>query len=98
MLNQTTTLVRAGQAAHRAVATAYVITPESNSVAVAAQRCLEASCYFGVRTLTCEHREGVLVLRGQVSSWYQKQLAQEAVRHLPGVEAIINVVDVFAPN
>jgi len=39
-----------------------------------------------------------LVLRGQVSSWYQKQLAQEAVRHLPGVEAIINVVDVFAPN
>ena len=98
MLNHTTTSVRAGQAAHRAVATAYVITPESNSVAVAAQGCLRASGYFEVRILTCEHHEGVLLLRGQVSLWHHKQLAQEAVRHMPGVKAVINVVDVVAPN
>jgi osmotically-inducible protein OsmY len=39
-----------------------------------------------------------LVLRGQVSSWYQKQLAQESVRCLSGVEEIINAVEVCAPS
>ena len=97
MLNQTTTLVKAGQVTRRVIV-ATVSAPEQDSVVNSAQRCLRDTIYFGLRSLSCEHHEGVLVLRGQVSSWYQKQLAQEAVRHLPGVEAIINVVDVVAPN
>ena len=38
------------------------------------------------------------MLRGQVSSYYQKQMAQEVVRHLPGVEVIVNGVDVVSPS
>jgi len=34
------------------------------------------------------------VLRGVVSSYYQKQMAQEAVRRLQGVEGIENHLEV----
>lgn len=59
-----------------------------------AQNCLRASTYWAIRHLACEHHEGMLVIRGQVSSYYQKQLAQELVRGLRGVEVIRNAVDV----
>jgi osmotically-inducible protein OsmY len=47
-----------------------------------------------LRSVTCEFRDGTLLLRGQVSSYYLKQLAQETVRGLAGVGAIINGVEV----
>ncbi len=47
-----------------------------------------------VQVLTCEHHEGVLILRGRVTSWHQKQVAQEMIRHLPGVGVIVNSVEV----
>ena len=57
-----------------------------------AQKILQASPYFGIRTLLCEYHEGVLVLRGRVPSYYHKQMAQEAVRKVSGVELILNAV------
>ena len=45
-----------------------------------------------VRSLSCEFDRGVLRLRGRLSSFYQKQLAQEAVAGLSGVEEVINEV------
>jgi osmotically-inducible protein OsmY len=35
-------------------------------------------------------------LRGHTDSYYQKQLAQEAVRRLDGVEAVVNEITVSA--
>ncbi len=87
---------------HAPTARCAVITnvslPECDAVAESARQRLRASGYLGVRALSCEHHEGVLVLRGQVSSWHQKQLAQESVRCLSGVAQIINAVDVLAPS
>mgnify|MGYP002622960656 CR=1 FL=1 len=37
---------------------------------------------------------GTLTLRGEVGSYYQKQLAQEAVRHLEQVSHVVNRLDV----
>ena len=37
-----------------------------------------------------EYHEGVLILRGQVPSFYMKQMAQELVRHVPAVSRVIN--------
>jgi len=98
MQDQATGVSRSSQAAPACVAVADLCAPENDSVAEAAQQRLRASAYFGVRTVSCEHHEGVLVLRGRVLSYYHKQLAQESVRHIPGVEVIINVVDVLSPN
>lgn len=70
----------------------------NSGLAAAAQDCLESSSYRDVRLLSCECHDGVLVLRGQVSSYHQKQLAQEAVRRLPGIREIVNVVQVIEPH
>ena len=45
--------------------------------------------------LSCEYCEGVVVLRGRVHSFHEKQLAQELVRRLDGVKIVVNrlVVD-----
>ena len=40
-------------------------------------------------------RAGSAVLRGQLSSYYQKQLAQEAVAGLPGIIGIVNQAEVI---
>ena len=44
--------------------------------------------------VTCEFHEGILTLRGSVSSFYMKQLAQTVVRSLDGVERLLNRVEV----
>ena len=45
--------------------------------------------------LSCEYCEGVVVLRGRVQSFHEKQLAQELVRRMDGVNIVVNrlVVD-----
>ena len=37
-----------------------------------------------------EFKEGMLLIRGIVGSYYAKQLAQEFARQLPGVEQVVN--------
>lgn len=64
----------------------------ASAVAAAARNRLRACAYASVRELPCDYNEGILVLRGQVSSYFHKQVAQEAVRGLPGVEVIVNAV------
>ena len=46
------------------------------------------------RRVHFETQEGRVVLRGTVSSYYHKQLAQEAVRRLQGVDSIENQLEV----
>lgn len=59
-----------------------------------AHRQLRKSPYHNVRDLTCDTQAGKLVLRGSVSSYFEKQLAQEAVKQVDGVTELINEVEV----
>jgi hypothetical protein len=64
-------------------------------VAQAANARLRNSPYPNVQRVLCEcSDEGVLFLRGWLPSFYQKQLAQEAVARLPGVTEIVNETEV----
>lgn len=38
--------------------------------------------------------EGTVSLSGVVNSWHHKQLAQESIRRVPGVRAVINELEV----
>ena len=49
-----------------------------------------------VRGLTCEYCAGLLVLRGRVSSYYHKQIAQETVKGIEGVDRVVNDTEVVA--
>jgi osmotically-inducible protein OsmY len=40
------------------------------------------------------HTDGQVTIRGQVYSYFEKQMAQEALRHIEGVTEIVNQLDV----
>jgi hypothetical protein len=71
--------------------------PSSYELARAARKRLKSTSYASIRGLTCECDDrGVLYLRGRLSSYYHKQLAQEAVADLPGVVEIVNQAEVVS--
>jgi hypothetical protein len=45
-----------------------------------------------------EHRGRTLVLTGKLPTFYLKQLVQEAVRHVPGVQNVRNLIDVVSAS
>lgn len=55
---------------------------------------IERSPHLKRRNLRFETQEGRVVLRGVVSSYYQKQMAQEALRRLEGIDRIENQLEV----
>ena len=46
------------------------------------------------RNVACEMRDGRVVLRGVVNSFFQKQMAQESIRLLAGESEIENLLEV----
>ena len=59
---------------------------------------LSRSCHFTRhwREIVCDYHEGVLTLRGNVPSFYLKQVLQSILKDTPGVERIDNRVDVVS--
>ena len=42
----------------------------------------------------CQEESGIVVLHGRVKSFFQKQMAQESLKRLEGVEKVINELEV----
>ena len=63
-------------------------------IAEAANECLRNSPYPLLKGVLCECDRGVLLLRGRLPSFYQKQLAQHAVASVKGVSQIVNEIEV----
>jgi len=55
---------------------------------------LEQNPHIRRRNLRFETEQGRVTLRGVVGTYYQKQMAQEAVRRVEGVEQIANELEV----
>jgi osmotically-inducible protein OsmY len=58
---------------------------------------LRRSGYSEIRHVTCRFHEGILCLRGRVSSYYLKQIAQTIVLELENVRETNNQLEVIAP-
>ena len=56
--------------------------------------CLSAATHAVLRALVVEANEQSVILSGTVSTFYEKQLAQEIVRHVAGVRQVVNLVQV----
>jgi len=65
-----------------------------DSVVQGIMECLRAQSYRELRSLTVDYSDGVVTLRGEVTTYYYKQIAQESVRRIAGVIKTINLVDV----
>ena len=68
--------------------------PGCRTVVAAANDCLHKNSHIPARQVSCEYEQGVLLLRGRLATYYQKQVAQEAVRGLDGVVQIVNSIEV----
>ena len=55
---------------------------------------LRRNPYVSGRTLRFETEQGRVILRGVVHSYFQKQMAQESLRRIDGVEEILNELEV----
>jgi hypothetical protein len=62
----------------------------------AARQRLANTGYRTLTTVDCSFRDGSMILRGAVPSYYQKQLAQETVRNAPHVTQIVNHIEVVS--
>ena len=62
-----------------------------------AERRLRGHPYLALKNVSCGWLDGVLVLRGCLPSYYLKQVAQEAVARLEGVQAVDNQIQVVPP-
>jgi hypothetical protein len=62
----------------------------------AAEARLRGDPDLAMTNVSCTYRQGVLTLRGSLSSYYLKQLAQDAVGQVAGVEHIHNLIQVIA--
>ena len=64
-------------------------------VAETAEARLRKNSFLGLRNITCSYASGVLTLTGCLPSYYLKQVAQEIVAGVPGVQRVVNRVDVM---
>ena len=55
---------------------------------------LTANPHLPKQPVSIETTDGRVVLKGSVRSFYQKQMAQEAIRRIDGVEQIDNLLEV----
>jgi osmotically-inducible protein OsmY len=63
-----------------------------------AERCLRSNPHLALsNNISCEYVNGVVVLRGCLPTYYLKQLAQEAIANLEGIERIDNQIQVVSP-
>jgi BON domain len=69
---------------------------ERYDLSTLARRHLEHHPHFRGRVsdVFIEHRGRTLLLTGKLPTFYLKQLVQEAVRHVPGVQHVRNLIDV----
>jgi hypothetical protein len=65
------------------------------NVARLAQKCLQDSSYPELRTIDCDFVDGVLTLRGRVSSFHMKQVAQVIAARVADVECLVNHLEVL---
>jgi osmotically-inducible protein OsmY len=62
-----------------------------------AQLRLRKSGYRQLHLISCEFHGSVLTLRGRVSTFHMKQVAQTLIRGMKGVAEINNQLEVVAP-
>src|SRR5437588_10080503 len=69
---------------------------ESTELAEWAETRLRGNSYLALKNISCEFHDGVLTLRGCLPSYYLKQVAQETVALVAGVEQVVNQIAVVA--
>jgi osmotically-inducible protein OsmY len=74
---------------------AYQDDSQPDQVAALAKHRIQHQPHLSVQRIWCEYYGRKLYLRGQVPSYYLKQLAQTAVSGMDGVAQVVNEIEVL---
>ncbi|MEM7479153.1 MAG: BON domain-containing protein [Planctomycetota bacterium] len=55
---------------------------------------IKSSPHLSSHQVFCQEESGVIVLHGRVKSFFEKQMAQETLKRVDGVEKVINELEV----
>lgn len=72
------------------------MSPGAGSLAERIDQAIQTNPYVNRRLLRFETEGGRVVLQGAVRSYFQKQMAQEIIRRIEGVEEIENYLEVLS--
>jgi hypothetical protein len=72
------------------------VSPVVCPVVRAARKRLAKTGYRSLGSVRCQFGDGILTLHGSVPSYYHKQVAQEAIRNVTDVGAIVNELNVWS--
>lgn len=70
-------------------------TDQDQRLRVAVEKSLKASGRFRDHDLRCDVYNGEVTLRGRVTSWYCKQVAQQTAIEVPEVAIVHNLIEVI---
>jgi hypothetical protein len=73
-------------------------TDPGTDIARVAERRLHDHTYPALRNVSCENRDGTLILHGRVPTYYLKQIAQELIFRMQEIQHIDNRIVVGAPG
>jgi osmotically-inducible protein OsmY len=68
------------------------------AIAAIAEARFRATSHTVLRKISCKAERGVLVLEGQLSTFFHKQLAQEIVANIAGVVQVVNQIEVVSSD
>jgi osmotically-inducible protein OsmY len=71
------------------------MSASENTLAHRVDQAIQTNPYISGRTLRFETEGSRVVLQGSVKSYFQKQMAQEAIKKIEGVEQIENCLEVL---
>jgi osmotically-inducible protein OsmY len=71
------------------------MTATESTLAARIDQAIQTNPYVNGRLLRFETNGGHVVLQGAVKSYFQKQMAQEVIRKVDGVERIDNCLEVL---
>ena len=73
---------------------ATISTKGSGELLQRADSALKGSPHLAGHQLFCQEESGIVVLHGKVGTFFEKQMAQETLKKLDGVEKIVNELEV----
>ena len=73
---------------------ATIHSPRSCDLLQRIDTAIKTSPHLSGHQVFCQEESGIVVLHGRVRSFFQKQMAQEALKRLDGVEQVINELEV----
>jgi hypothetical protein len=73
-------------------------TPARTDLTAVAKQCLESHPHFRgrLKAVSISQKGRDLFITGQLPTFYLKQMVQETLRHVPGVQYIDNQIDVVS--